>query len=330
MARRGPIADLRDVEALAEQRPLIAMAELDAATGGPFRVRVELARPGQPQLLAPLEFLRVDAGLPGWPELIADLPERLWSAAWLPPGGLDLVLLVELGAAKRPDDVVARIGLIHSVVDKFRDVAGARVAVLGYRDHFGNHERDMIGVPGQEGKALVVGSTGGFSSPDDLQAMLQSDWWSAVPVGHDYAAPVEEALWLLTEGRWDWRPDARHVILIVGRRPPHPATAQPPDAILPCWNDLGWREALQRLQKEQAIQCFAVLDDQPTPGYAANAWRELTATGRFKVASGTAAQKLAQKLAQEFGLVPRSRAQLRLATLADPAPLPTAGQEGDS
>jgi hypothetical protein len=323
VARRAPVADLRDVEALEEQRPLIAMAVLDAATGGPFQVRVELARPGLVQLQAPQEFLLADAVPGGWPELMVDLPERLWSAARLSAGSLDLALLVELGGAG-DQAVAARVRLIRDIIREFRDVPEARIAVLGYRDHFDIHHRDKIGVSGQEEQALIVGSIGGFSTSDDLQSMLQqSDWWSAVPVRNDYAAPVEEALWLLTGDQWDWRPDARHVVLIVGRRPPHPAITQPPGAILPCRNGLSWREALERLQREQALQCFAVLDDDPAPGYAANAWQALTARGRVRIARRTTAQMLAQ----DCGLAPRSHAQLRLATFDGAASFPAAGQE---
>src|ERR1035437_3958655 len=326
VARRGPDADLRDVEALDEQRPLIAMAGLDASTGGPFQVRIELSRPGQAQLLAPPGFSPTDAGPGGWPGLIADLPKRLRPEPRLLSGGLDLVLLVELGAAKDKEDAVAaRVQLTKGVVCEFRDVPEARIAVLGYRDRFGKYEAAETGVPGQEGKALVVGSTGGFSTSDDLRAMFEpADWWRAVPVGEDHAAPVEEALWLLADtwDTWRWRPDVRHVVLVAGRGPPHPAKAAKPGGIHPCRPGRSWREALKRLQAEQALQCFAVLDDDPAPGYAAGEWRALTASGRFRKAAGTTAQLLAQ----DCGLAPRSHAQLRLAALA--ASVPAAGQEG--
>ena len=326
VARRGAVADLRDVTALGDRRPLIAMAALDAATGGPVQVRVELARPGLAHLRSPSGFLPADAAPGGWPGLIADLPERLRPAAPLVPGGLDLVLLVELGAARDADDVTARVRLTRSVVREFRNVPEARIAVLGYRDHFGSHDRDMIGVPGQEEKALVVGSIGGFSTPGGPQSMfLQSDWWRAVPVGHDYAAPVEEALWLLAQDRWDWRPGVRHAVLIVGRRPPHPS-AHPPHGILLCRHGLSWQAALGQLRAKQALQCFAVLDDDPAPGYAADAWQALTTPGRYRLARRTTARVLAR----DCGLAPRSRTRLRLATLAGPAPVPAAGQEDAS
>ena len=323
VVRRGPVPDLRNIEALEEQRPLVTMGELDATTEGPFEVSVELAGPGRAGLVAPQEFLLPDARPVGWPRLIADLPERLQSAPRL-SGSLDLVLLVELGGAK--EKVSARVKLICRVVREFRDVPEARIAVLGYRDHFGDHHAAASGKSGREREALVVGSTSGFSTPDDLRWRFeQLDWWCAVPVGDDHAAPVEDALWMIASDMWKWRRDARHVAVIVGRRPPHPARRRQRDEMLACRNRLSWREALDLLQAEQRLHCFAVLDNAPTPGYAADAWRSLTASGWFRTVRGTTARMLAQ----DCGLTPRSPARLRLATLAGAASFPVARREAD-
>jgi hypothetical protein len=303
------------------------MAGLEAETGGPFQIRIELARPGLAHVPAPPEYLLPDALAGGWPGVIDDLPYRLRPTPRLPAGSLDLVLLVELGGAKDKGakDVAARVGLVRRVVREFRDVPGARIAVLGYRDHFGHHDRDKIGVPGQEREALVVGSTGGFSTPGELRSMFrQAELWRPVPVGEDHAAPVEEALWMIADDAWGWRPDTRHVVLIIGRRPPHPARPQARSVIRWCHNNLSWREALKRLRMAQALECFAVLDDNPAPGYASSAWRALTAQGRLRIARCTTAPMLAQ----DCGLAPRSPAQLCLATLAGAASLPTNGQQG--
>ncbi len=325
VARRGPVADLRDVEALDKQLPLVAMAGLDASTGGSFQVRVELAKPGRTQLLPPAGFLPAGTVPGGWPGLMAEVPQRLQPVGWLLSEDLDLVLLIELGAAwKQEKAVAARVRLAKRLVHELRDVPQARIAVLGYRDHFGSYSATVIGMPGQEAEALVVGSTGGFSTRDDLQWMFQqSDWWAAVPLEDDHAAPVEHALWLLAGDTWAWRPDARHVVLIVGRRPPHSARAQPSGTSQPCPDGLSWRTAFKQLQRDQALQCFAVLDDAPAPGYAANAWQALTAPGRFRIAR----RPTVRTVAQDCGLTPQSRTQLRLATLARAALFP-AGLEG--
>lgn len=324
VARRGPVADLRDVAAVQAGWPLVSMPRLDATAGGPFRVRVELNGPWRVQPLPLPGLLRGGAGSADWPGLIGDLPERLRGDPQLPPGGLDLVLLVELGAATGAEEAVAaRVELSKRVVREFRQVPEARVAVLGYRDHFNHHIRKNIGKPGREGEALVVGSTGGFSPPDDLKAIFRRPgWWNAVPVGHDHAAPVEEALWLLAEDTWEWRSAARHIVLIIGRRPPHPMV-QRGGVVLPCWNHLSWRKALERL-REQAVECLAVLDSDPEPGYAANTWMTLTAPVGYRTARGTTAHALAR----DCGLIPGPRARLALATLAGGKSLPMAGQEG--
>lgn len=331
VASCGPVADLRDAAALADRRPLITMAWLDATAGRTFRLRVELAGPGQVQLLPVPGLLRGGTPepiraetWPGWPEVIETLPRQTQENSRLAQD-LDLVLLVELGAARDKEDVAARVRLSKSVVRQFHQVPGAEVAVLGYRDHYGDHYWNKTGQSGQEEKALIVGSTHGFSPPNELRAMFRRPgWWDAVPVGHDHAAPVEEALWLLAKDMWKWRPGVRHVVLIIGRRPPHPPRAQRSGVVLRCKNRLSWREALDRLRRHQ-VDCLAVLDDDPPArGYAANTWKALTAPEGYRTARGTTAQALARYC----GLVPGPRSELPLATLSDGESFPATGQEG--
>jgi hypothetical protein len=317
VARRGPAADLRDPEILREHRPLIAMAALDTATEGPVQVRVELAGPGLARLVSSSALLPADALPVGWPELMGELPERLPAAGLSSQVGLDLVILVELGEGRQAA-VAARIRLARGVVRAFRGVSAARIAVLGYREHFSTYLTTANGVPGREHEAFVVGSVGGLSTPAEALALLRRDLWQAVPVGHDHAAPLEEPLLMIaSSGEWGWRSGARHVLLVVGCRPPHPKRpGLHPGRALPCPFHYSWQYEFARLRDDQEVECFAVLDRLPEHGYPEQAWRELTAAGHYWSRSGVTASRLAGV----FGLTPPSPAQLRLSTLAGQEP----------
>ena len=317
VARRDPLTDLRDIKALPEQRPLVNTAELHTAVGGPFYLRVELDGPGQLRLLNPMDFVLADR--PGdWPGVLADLPERLTLPPHLSAGCLDLALLVELGGArsKAGRDVAARLRLVKDVIREFQAVQEVRIAVLGYRDHGGFHERHEIGRRGREHRALVVGTTAGFGTPQDLQWRLgRNEWWHPVKVRHDHAAPIEEALSMLAHDNWNWQPEARHVVLTVGQRPPHPAKEGPHSRAHRCANKLSWEEDVDRLRKNKGVQFLAVLADEPRDGYAADAWRALSSEGRFQ-ARGLSARTLAE----HCGLAPESPVLLPLAQYAVTAP----------
>jgi hypothetical protein len=332
VARRGPAANLRDPEILSKHRPLIALAALDASTEGPIQVRVELAEPGLAQLMPSSALLPADALPVSWPELMHQLPERLPAAGLSWPGDLDLVILVELGEgpqddrSARQDAVKARTRLARGVVKAFREVAAVKVAVLGYREHRSAYRTSANGVREREHEAFVVGSVHGLSTPAEALSMLRPHArWQAVPVGDDHAAPVEEALRLIAGKGWGWRRSARHVLLILGGRPPHPPEAGPdPGPMLPCEFHHSWQDELARLRNEQAARCFAVLDRAPAPGYAERAWRELTASGCCWLRR----EVNAARLARELGLTPPSPAQLRLATWVGAVPPTTTDARG--
>ena len=318
VARRGPVTDWRDLTVLSEQRPLVAMATLDSATAGPYRLRVRLSRPGRPRPLPMPGLLPPGAGPSEWPGLLSDLPKRLPTASVA--AGLDLVLMVELGGAE--EDVAARVRLARGVVEAFRGAQATRIAVMGYRDHFGRHHVDAIAVRAQETDALVVGC--GLSTvPGALSMFQRPERWQAVPVGDDNAAPVEDALHMIADPRWDWRPAARHVLLVVGLRPPHPAKAGPfGDMALPCPHRYSWPDMLGGLRDEQALECFAVLDHRPATGYAEQAWRQFGAQGRLWRESSTV-----HDIARAVGLAAGPGPQLRLATLVGAATSPSYREE---
>lgn len=317
VARRSPQASWHDAGALTEQRPVISMATLDAAGRGPFQVRVQLVRPGVTEFLGPPEVSPADeTELGGRPKAMGDMPEQLWRSQ----GNLDLVLLVEM--AGTPKDVAARIRLAKDVVSEFEPVPEVRIAVLGYRDHFRSYKwnLDVIRDSAQESKALIVGSVHGFADQAKLgTSFWRSERWNAVDVGDDGGAPVEDALWLIANPDWNWRPDAQHVVIIVGRKPPHSDRSEDHVALACESHCPDWRQTLKELRRNQGLKCLVVLDDEPASDYALKAWETLAAPGTIRRWRHNT--RLVGELARDCGM---TSAQLRFATLARAA----AGQEG--
>lgn len=315
VARRGPVEDFRDLAVLKIRRPLIKMAAINGKTYGTVLLDVGLRKPGQLSAQATPDLLPPDPTAAGWPELIGELPDRLPLEDLPRTDGVDLVLLVELGGDE--ERVAARVRLARGIVDALGGDPAVRVAVVGYRDHFGKHRVDAIAMEEQEGEALVVGC--GLSQVDSARYVFsRPERWKAVPVGDDHAAPLEDALQLIAGSKWTWRPEARHVLLVVGSRPPHPPKAgRYGDVMLPCPHRYSWQDTLRLLRRYQAIECLAVLDHHTDPGYSQQAWQELGAQGDFAAESATPEQ-----LAQVVGLTARTgTTQLCLAAYAGSAPL---------
>jgi hypothetical protein len=328
VARRGVVTSYRDPAVLEDRRPLVRMTAMDGRTTGTTRMRVTLLRPGRVKVqaapgLLPSRTLRVE-----WPGLITGLPARV-----SPPGasatrGLDLVLLVELGGAA--ETVAARVSLAQEVIDVLtrssHDAPGeepaVKVSVVGYRDHFGKHRVDAIGKMDQEHQALVAGF------PLIKAAWARSEFrrvdrWHEVPVGDYHAAPIEDALQIVAGTKWQWQPQARHVLLVIGGRPPHPDRAGPfGDAMLPCPHRFSWPSTLDRLRAAQGVECYAVLDRPVTPGYAEQAWRRFAGHNVYPAGSVNAEQ-----LARMVGLALRTAsAEICLAKYVTAAP--TRSREG--
>jgi hypothetical protein len=311
VVRHGPVVDLRDPDAVKEGRPLIEMVAMAGDTTGPVDLQVTLLRPGQVEV-ADADWQRSPARAPAWPALVGTVPERLPSAdPW--GNGLDLVLLVELGG--QAETVAARVDLARGVVDAFLGAPDTvRIAVLGYRDHFARHNVDAIDDPRQEHAALVVGR--GLRTPAAARKVLApSGRWQPVRIQDYHAAPLEDALQLIAgmDDDWGWAYGARHVLLVIGGRPPHPPRTGPEGGeMLPCPHRRSWEESLGRLRTRRAVQCFAVLDRRATRGYADHAWRQLSEQGRYPAGSVTPDQ-----LARAVGLAPPTpAAELCLATSA--------------
>jgi hypothetical protein len=314
VARRGPVADLRDADALAEHHPLITMTGLDAGIRGPVELRVSLMGPGCPRIMPPQRGRLTAAGEPGWPELIKELPHRLPPKnpprLLSPPGDLDLAVLVELGGTEV--DVAARVRLARDFVGMFQGVRGAMIAAVGYRDHYRGYHRAANWVRGKEAEALLVGCRRLTTQAEAASMLAMPGWWKAAPVDRLHAAPLEDALHLLAYAGWGWRPDGRHAVVVIGSRPPHPATSVEAErydpALRACFYGCRWRKALDLLQKAHSVDRYTVLDGSSALSYDADAWREFGARERFLL--GVSPRRLAKAL----GLVAPPRAQIRLAT----------------
>jgi hypothetical protein len=310
VARRTRAVDYRNLRAAGAQRPLVDMAVLDGNAAGPADLRVTLVRPGHLDVQGAVRWPGPAGALADWPGLLAGVPDRLPGPQFAGPG-LDLVLLVELGGAGQV--VEARVQLARAVIDEFRGAAASvRIAVLGYRDHFGRHHLDAIPDADLEHEALIVGCK--LSPVASARSMFQRrSRWAAVPIRDNHGAPVEDALQMLAGHMWNWDRGARHVLLIIGARPPHPPKATPDgDPVLACPHRWSWRDTLDRLRAWYSVECFAVLDRPVTPGYAEGAWYHLAVQDLYDATSVTA-----RRLARDIGRPSQATAvELCLATRA--------------
>jgi hypothetical protein len=318
VARRTPAADYRNLAVVAADRPLAAMRALDGTVEGPVDLTIELASPRDVKMTDARRLVGSSTGLTGWPDLLDGVPTHLPATQERAGRAMDLVLLIELGGGL--DTVRSRVQLARDVIDEVRTVPGlVQIAVLGYRDHFGRHHVDAIGRKNEEDEALVVG--GKLTTPDRAWAMLKSARrWRAVPVVDDLAAPVEDALQcIITDPDWKWHGTARHVLLTIGGRPPHPVKVDPlGSAMLPCPHRWSWRDSLAQLHDRYAVECFAVLDRRAAPGYGVQAWRQLGERGLYDASSVTAEQ-----IVRDAADLPRvSAAKLCLATRVRAAAIP--------
>lgn len=305
--RRGPVPDIGDLSVVAERWPLVRMSSV-AVDSGSFTLRVRLTGPGKLELVAMPGRPAADVQAPSWPQVLAEVPDRLSPSS----PEVDLVVLIELGDAG--DGIVAdRVALARDLVTEFGHEPEARVAVLGYRDHFGKHRVDAIAGPNAvEDEALIVGC--GLSSPAGALAVLSRQrLWRQVPINDRHAAPVECALGPLLAAKFGWRQGARHTLIIIGRRPPHPERASADgDVMLPCPHHHSWHRMLAKLRRRQALECLAVLDGHPDSPYAQQAWELLAERGTRRL--GTAATT-SEQLKQATGM-PERIARRQLATLA--------------
>jgi hypothetical protein len=298
--------------------PAVGTGVMDGTAAGVTRLRVRLEAPGRVSMSATPRLVSGD-GVPGWPSVLATLPDQLPAAVVA-----DVVLLAELGG--RPAVVEDRLSLLESVLGGL-DNAGVRVAVLGYREHWDKYSIDAK----TDARSLVVGCD--LSDPADVRSLLaQHDLWRAVESRDRHAAPLEDALDLLGQPDWAWRPAARHLLVVRASRPPHPdrVDERGERRASPCRYGRRWQDTLSWLRQEQGIECLAVLPEKweaggPDEDYATLAWAEFSTSGLFYAERSPAADLL-----RAIGIAKADdRARLPLAVdAAEPGPQADYGREG--
>jgi hypothetical protein len=276
----------------------VGRAIVDARSGARVTVRVRFDRPGAVTFRSPAP-LADDPSVPHWPELRQAFPRRMPSGT-----ATDLVVLVECGGDAA--QARARLDLVDQVLGAVSH-ADLRVAMVGYRDHSVETSRPVTG-----GTLDTVRNTRAWS--DRLRAWEPA---KSVPgrVGDDNAAPLEDALDWVAREDVGWRPRARHLLVVIGRRPPHPPHIEDGarTLVLKCPSGIDWEMTLVKLRQDQDVECFAVVPASALRDEDADyAWRMVGAAGRMEMETTSAEQLL-----QALDLAPDREPQWCLAERAD-------------
>ena len=211
---------------------------------------------------------------------------------------VDVALLVELGGSAA--QVENRMGLIRRVaeaLDSGTSSESVQVTTYGYYDH-GFSRTDIT-------KPVVVGFDW-QPIGTAREALAFPGKWSPTPVSYTHAAPVEDALYELSSHNGLWRAGARHVLIVVGLRPPHPYP-QEASAVYPCPFKRDWHSLLKSLRQEHSVENVAVIGDYPPSGedYVQRAWSELGKNGKFNIET-TSPEDLLRALGLGLGSMPRA------------------------
>jgi hypothetical protein len=293
--------------------PAVGMATMPGSTQGTTQLTVRLLAPGRVSFQGTPDVVSQGDGSLSWPRLLAGLPDSVPAEI-----AVDLVLLVELGGGQ--DEVAGRVALAADTVKRLHRT-DARIALIGYRDHY-LHAYYAGAATARD--SLIVGC--GLEEISRARSVLASSGlWQAVEARDDYAAPLEDALAWIEQEDLAWRPDARHLLVVLGRRPPHPVDIH--DQANPatvCPHHHPWREILGRLRLEHMIELVAIRDEAATHGPAGggaagggrvaedkeHAWQEFCAEGSFARVDASSADDLL--------------AATKLAAAASGSPLPLA------
>jgi Protein kinase domain len=239
---------------------LVRTGRLDHPGPGPVTLTVTLS--GRDQ--ARMSTAQAPGGLPGepggWSEIRARVPHSLRAGAHPGGGPLDLVVALERGSFD--GDIEARrrfcVALLEQAAQLRAGHGVLRTAVLAYGDHlFDSREYEGLARSERRRRDPELSWSGFGSARRSTQFVLQL---TAGKARHDYAAPVEEALaHLLPAG---WRPDAHHVVVLVGSRPPHLSLRRfaPYHEALRCTYDIDWQKVRADLVEQHNLICVAVVE----------------------------------------------------------------------
>ncbi|WP_143030484.1 serine/threonine protein kinase [Streptomyces prasinopilosus] len=193
----------------------------------------------------------------------------------------DVLLLLELGGTRAASE--RRLHFLRSVLRRLdaaalpdpgpgRPGGGApetpadlRIGLVGYEDH------EVLPVRAAPGHGSVLSVWGPGTAGDAAEAVRR---FPVRPVRHDYGAPLEDALHAAAHWR-HWRDGARHLLLVLARRPPHPARQQS-DLSLPCPDRHDYEDALRRLRTAVCPDLTVVGVRDATAGDTYGHWRPRT------------------------------------------------------
>jgi hypothetical protein len=285
--------------------PLVGGLAINGVAGDTTQLRVWLQGPGRLVFDARPAEVQPPTHVLDWPALLSDMPRRLPKAQTV-----DVAFLVELGG--EPANVAGRVRSLIGALGASAPAGAVRVAVLGYREHHGPYRIDAT----EEDKSLLVGE--GLGSVAAAHTLLNSpETWAAVPVYDGLSTPLEDALEFLLKRGDEWRRNARHLLCVVGSRPPHPEKVDPQGGLaVPCPHGHSWLDLFNDLRWQHEVEGIVVLDGHPPRqrgrGYSEQAWRRLGSQGRFSREKANVGQ-----LVQAIGLVAdSSTARLGLAVRA--------------
>lgn len=291
--------------------PLIQSLTMARASTKSTRLQATLLGPGQITVQTSPVAPHPSARAPAWPDVLDALPERLPRS-----GPIDVAFLVEL--AGEPIEVESRVRLVRDVVDHLVAAAApglagghdARVAIAGYRDHYSGY---WPSAQDDRHKLIIFH---GLNTVGAAREILSRDGlWGAVRRAGS-AAPIECALRALWQDRRAWRDDARHLLVVVGSRPPHPPV-ETQDGRGPSDCEVGedWKHYLGVLRDAHGVECVTIGSGTEPQGsdFARAAWSQLGSDGLFTIAAGGMA-----RLVQKIGLAAdaRTAAYLTLASRA--------------
>lgn len=258
------------------------------------------------QVIAPPAPAGVDVTFaltaPGRPRVAspdASPTERVWAfPAAGATGALDLVCVVELGGpAERVTPRLARARrLVDTVAQAHPLPRGLRVGLVGYADH------DPAWRP-FDGPEPIVTRVFPLGLASEAGAEL-AGWTPDGRWEDPRVAAVEDALHAVAG--FEWRPNARRVVVITAWRPPH-ASAR--NSLPGCPAGIDWTDAMAELARLDVcvlalLEAFGAAAGQPdevAEGHAAVSWRPVAAVSA--PTDGDGLGELSLRLLHEQGLV---------------------------
>ena len=223
--------------------PVVSARAMDGTFPGVTQLRIQLDGPGQVSMSASPRPLPEDTAL-RWPGLLDELPGQVAAAVVA-----DVVLLAELGGDEKT--VARRVSLLDDLLGEL-DRTGIRAGVIGYREHWDHYPAPGLLVRIEPGEAA-----------DIRTRLTRDDLWRAVEVRDRHAAPLEDALDAVARPDWKWRSGARHLLVVLGARPPHPSRIDARGEVpaTPCPWKHDWDAILVQLRRQLDVKCIAVIPE---------------------------------------------------------------------